>query len=282
MTSQGFGIYYNKVFFKKAGLNPDKAPKTAAEFLAACEKLKAAGIVPIVTGKDYTFNFLLRALVANIVGPKTEGLLTGEEMFATPQFKEAAAFMKTLVDKGYIEKAGLTRPYFMDAIDSFAGGSGAMFIGLLSDVGNWKIFSDKLGIANVGYFPTVNLPGAKYKDQQTAQPAGIGFGIFNWTKQSKLSIEYIKFVTTGTGAARFATASGAISPNMAIDTAKIPYPLLPTVIGYMKNGFSQDYQAFAQANFENDMLRLDDQFLVTGQIKIDEYVLGIQKIFHSK
>ena len=38
MTMQGFGIYYNKAYFKKAGLDPEKAPKTAKEFLAACEK----------------------------------------------------------------------------------------------------------------------------------------------------------------------------------------------------------------------------------------------------
>ena len=282
MTSQGFGIYYNKVLFKKAGLDPSKAPKTEAEFLAACEKLKASGIVPIVTGKDYTFDFLLRALVANIVGPNSESLITGDAIFATPAFKQAASFVKILVERGYIEKAGLTRPYFMDGINSFAAGSGGMFVGLLSDVGNWKVFSDKLGISNVGYFPTVNLPGVKYRDQQTAQPAGIGFGIFNWTKQQQLAVEYIKYITTGTGAARFAAASGALSPNMMIDSAKIPYPVLPTVIGYLKTGFSADFLTFGQANFENDLLRLDDQFLVTGELNVNQYVKGVQAAYHSK
>lgn len=282
LTAQGFGVYYNKTLFKKAGLDPDRAPKSAFEFLAACEKLKVAGIVPIVTGKDYTFDFLFRLLVANIVGPNGDRLVTSDAVFATPQFKEAAAFVKILVDKGYIEKAGLTRPYFMEAIDSYSAGSGAMFIGLLSDVGNWKIFSDKLGATNVGYFPTVNLPGATLKDQQSAQPAGIGYGIFSWTKQSKLALEYIKYITTGTGAARFAGTSGAISPNMMIDTAKVPYPLLPSVISYLKSGSSVDFVTLGQANFENELQRLDDQFLVTGEINLDQFVAAVQKSYHSQ
>src|SRR6478672_7101967 len=36
-------FYVNKDAFKKAGLDPEKAPKTWKEFLAAAEKLKAAG-----------------------------------------------------------------------------------------------------------------------------------------------------------------------------------------------------------------------------------------------
>ena len=281
-SMQGFGIYYNKDLFKKAGLDPAKAPKSEADFLAACEKLKAAGIVPIVTGKDYTIDFFLRVLVANIAGPGYQSMVTSDSVFATPEFKKAATFVKTLVDKGYIEKAGLTRPYFMDAIDAFSAGSGGMFVGLLSDVGNWKKFSDSLGIANVGYFPNVNLTGSKYKDQQSAQPAGIGWGIFTWTKQTKLALEYIKYVSTGIGAARSATAVGTISPNMMIDTSKIPYPVLPSIIAYMKTNFSEDFLQFGQANLENDMIRLDDQYFITGQIPVEEFASGLQKSFHAK
>jgi len=281
-SMQGFGIYYNKDLFKKAGLDPAKAPKSEADFLAACEKLKAAGIVPIVTGKDYTIDFFLRVLVANIAGPGYQSMVTSDSVFATPEFKKAATFVKTLVDKGYIEKAGLTRPYFMDAIDAFSAGSGGMFVGLLSDVGNWKKFSDSLGIANVGYFPNVNLTGSKYKDQQSAQPAGIGWGIFTWTKQTKLALEYIKYVSTGIGAARSATAAGTISPNMMIDTSKIPYPVLPSIIAYMKTNFSEDFLQFGQANLENDMIRLDDQYFITGQIPVEEFASGLQKSFHAK
>ena len=41
---------YNKDLFDKAGLDADKPPKTWDEFLAACDKLKAAGIAPVGGG----------------------------------------------------------------------------------------------------------------------------------------------------------------------------------------------------------------------------------------
>ena len=65
LTTQGFGIYYNKALFKQAGLDPEKAPSDLDSFMAACEKLKKAGIVPMVAGLQgdpYTIDFLSDAL----------------------------------------------------------------------------------------------------------------------------------------------------------------------------------------------------------------------------
>ena len=88
-----------------------------------------------------------------------------------------------------------------------------MFVGLLSDVGNWKAFSDKLGANNVGYFPTINFPDSKYKDQQVAQGAGIGYGVMKWSKNQKLAAAYAKFRAVGRA---YAAATGALSPNTSV------------------------------------------------------------------
>ena len=80
------------------------------------------------------------------------------QKYTDPLFKESVEFVKTLVDKGYLEKEGFSRPYFMDGIDKFAAGNGAMFVGLLSDVGNWKVFSDKLGVEQRRLLPHDQLP----------------------------------------------------------------------------------------------------------------------------
>ena len=144
LTMQGFGFYYNKDYFKKAGLDPEKAPKTAEDFLAACDALQKAGIVPIAVGQTYTIDFILRCLVANVWSERRRAR-NGSAKFTDPQFKEGLEFVKTLVDKGYLEKDGFSRPYFMDGIDKFAAGGGGIFMGLLSDVGNWYVFSKKLG-----------------------------------------------------------------------------------------------------------------------------------------
>ncbi len=277
LTMQGFGIYYNKAYFKKAGLNAEKPPKTPADFLAACEKLKAAGFVPISTGQTYTIDFFLRCAAANAFGPKVAGLVDGSQKFDAPAFKDAAAFVKTLVDKGYIEKEGLSRPYFMDGIDKFAAGGGAIFVGLLSDVGNWKVFSDKLGANNVGYFPAINFPSGKYKDMQVAQGAGIGYGVMKWSKNRKLAAEYVKFVTTGDSAKTYASMTGALSPNTKAGGKDAKYPVLGVIQQYLKNS-AKDYINLFYNGYEDDSNRLCDRAFVTGEIGIDKFIAEYQKL----
>jgi raffinose/stachyose/melibiose transport system substrate-binding protein len=277
ITMQGFGIYYNKAYFKKAGLDPEKAPKAPADFLAACAKLQAAGIVPITTGQTYTFDFFLRCAAANAYGPNVAGLKDGSQKFDNPAFKDAAAFVKTLVDKGYIEKEGLSRPYFMDGIDKFAAGGGAIFVGLLSDVGNWKIFSDKLGANNVGYFPAINFASGKYKDMQVAQGAGIGYGVMTWSKNQKLAAAYVKFVTTGDAAKTYAAMTGALSPNTKAGGKDAKYPVLSVVQGYLKNS-AKDYINLFYNGYEDDANRLCDRAFVTGEISIDQFIAEYQKL----
>jgi len=277
ITMQGFGIYYNKDYFKKAGLNAEKAPKSSADFLAACEKLKAAGIVPITSGQTYTIDFFLRCAAANAYGPKVGGLVDGTQKFSDPVFKESVNFLKTIIDKGYVEKDGFSRPYFMDGIDKFAAGGGAMFVGLLSDVGNWKIFSDKLGAANVGYFPAVNFADGKYKDQQVMQGAGIGYGVMKWSKNQKLAAAYVKFVTTGQGAKTYAAATGALSPNTSTGGSDGGYPALKVIQGYLKTG-AKDYIPLFYNGYEDDANRLCDQAFVTGQLSVDQFIDEYQKL----
>jgi ABC-type glycerol-3-phosphate transport system substrate-binding protein len=284
VTMQGFGFYYNKDYFKKAGLDPEKAPKSSADFLAAAEKLKAAGFVPVTVGQTYTIDFMLRAFVANDFGPNVTGLKNGSAKFTDPLFRENIEFIKTLIDKGYLEKAGYSRPYFMDGIDKFAAGGGGIFMGLLSDVGNWKVFSDKLGADNVGYFPTVNFPDSKYKDLQVAQPAGIGYGVLTWSKNPQIAADFVKFYTTGEAAKIYASGTGAMSPLTASTGLETSYPSLKVIQGYLKNT-AVDYLSGVFSNYggyEDDSNRLLDQVFVTNQLSVDDFITQYQNLLKGK
>ena len=169
----------------------------------------------------------------------------------------------------------------MDGIDKFAAGGGAMFVGLLSDVGNWKVFSDKLGANNVGYFPAVNLPGGKYKDMQVAQGAGIGYGVMSWSKNKKLAAAYVKFATTGEGAKIYAASTGALSPNTAAAGSDAAYPVLKEIQGYLKSGTAKDYPPLFYNGYEDDVNRLADQYFVTGGLTIDQFLSEYQKLVNK-
>ncbi len=280
MTSQGFGFYYNKAYFKKVGLDPNAPPKDWNSFLAACEKLKAAGIVPITGGlRDYTANFMFRCLAANIYGKDVAGLKTGKEGFAkNAAFKKAAEMMVELKNKGYFDPNAGSIPFFMDAINMFAAGKGAISVGLLSDVANWRQFSDALGKDNIGYFPSINFAEARNKDMQSFQPVGIGYAVMTWSKYQDLAEKYAEFYARGEGAQTFVAGTGGLSPNTSLDTAALGYPVLKDISGYLKKNISEDYQTWFIGSFEDDFNAVSQKLLITGEITPDKFVQEVEKV----
>jgi ABC-type glycerol-3-phosphate transport system substrate-binding protein len=57
----GIPLVWNKKLFKEAGLNPNAAPTTWAEFLADCKALKAHGITPIEMGNKEGYSRCMRS-----------------------------------------------------------------------------------------------------------------------------------------------------------------------------------------------------------------------------
>ncbi|WP_320128820.1 extracellular solute-binding protein [uncultured Sphaerochaeta sp.] len=284
LTTQGFGIYYNKALFKKAGLDPEKAPTDIDSFMNACAKLKAAGIVPITAGlqgSPYTVDFLFRCLVANIYGPDVKDLGTGKQNFkGNAAFKKATQIMQELFAKGYIDPAGTSTPYFMDAANNFAAGKGAMFVGLLSDVCHWKVFCDALGNDEVGYFPTINFPEAKYKDQQVGQPAGIGYSVMKWSKNPAEAAKVIEGYARGEGNALWMGMTGALSPNKNVDIKSLGYPLVGQIL---QKPFVLDFNTLllnedANGNFD----RYCAQAFVSNEISLDKFIDSAQGMLDSK
>lgn len=284
LTTQGFGIYYNKALFKKAGLDPEKAPTDIASFTAACEKLKAAGIVPITAGlqgNPYTVDFLFRCFVANIYGPDTKDLGTGKQNFkGNAAFKKAAELVQDMFKKGYFDPAGTSTPFFMDAANNFAAGKGAFFVGLLSDVCHWKVFGDALGNANVGYFPTINFPEAKYKDQQAGQPAGIGYSVMKWSKNPDAAMKVIEGYARGEGNGIWMGMTGALSPNKNVDIKSMGYPLVAEIL---KRPFALDFNTLllnedANGNFDRYCM----QAFVSNEISVDKFIDSCQGMLDNK
>ena len=161
----------------------------------------------------------------------------------------------------------------------FAAGKGAIFCGLLSDVGNWKQFSDALGKDNVGYFPTINFAEAKYKDMQTFQPVGIGYGVTTWSKNKDIAVKYAEFYARGEGAMVFVEETGAFSPNTSLDSKVLGYPVLDEINKYLTDEhISEDYQTMFFSAFEDAMIATCQQLLITEEIGVDKFVEQVEKI----
>jgi raffinose/stachyose/melibiose transport system substrate-binding protein len=105
------GLWYNTDIFSKLGIKPHK---TYDEFLANCEKLKAAGYAPITfglldsdTGVHSLFGFLENDFYHG-QGPgtrfDTDYAFGRVRMATTPLLVQAVDRWKLLIDRGYITK----------------------------------------------------------------------------------------------------------------------------------------------------------------------------------
>jgi hypothetical protein len=246
--------------------------------MEACKKLKAAGITPIETGLQgapYGIDFLIRTLVANIYGDNVKGLVRGDENFKYNEaFLRAMDIVKELFDKEYIDMTGTSVPYFVDSINNYKAGKGAMFIGLVSDIGHWKDFCDALGKDNIGYFPTINFTEAKNKNIQVLQPCGIGFSVMEWSKNKEMAAEVIKGYASGKGNSIWMSKTGALSPNKKVDIQKLGYPLVQQI---MNQKFATDFNTFLTNEDANqNMDRYIAQYFVSKEISKEKFIESFQ------
>ena len=139
-----FPIFYNEVLFAKAGVKP---PKTWPEFLQVCEKLKAAGVVPLTADADVYADMWQTWINFRVVGPNTwERTITGAGEgearlpWTAAGYRDGYAAIRELREKGYFHKnfKGYKWPA---AQRSFAKGEAGMMIcgsWLYQELGGYK------------------------------------------------------------------------------------------------------------------------------------------------
>ncbi|WP_409304224.1 ABC transporter substrate-binding protein [Peribacillus sp. SCS-155] len=129
-ASNANAVIYNKEKFEKLGL---QVPKTWDEFVAALDKAKAAGEIPIYfTLKDaWTGMIAWNSLGANIAGEDfAEKKNDGKASFVE-NYDEVADKMMTLTQYGHKDNMGVA---YGDGNNAFANGKGVFYL-----QGNWAI-----------------------------------------------------------------------------------------------------------------------------------------------
>jgi len=152
-------VFYNKTLFAKAGISAP--PKTWAQFMAACAKLKAAGIVPIELGGSDSFAAVMPLsgiLSADVLGKDPNWLrerYAGKVHFTDPGVEKAVAKYRTMVVDGYFEPGALGVSY-ANSITNFTSGKTAMYM-----MGSWFLGAvPKATADNFGSFITPTEDGS--------------------------------------------------------------------------------------------------------------------------
>ena len=188
-----YPIVYNKALFKKAGLNPANPPKTWAQFIAACTKLKAAGITPVALGlKDgfggeilgsATFQKQLYSNYNDLIKMTING------DFTSPQWKswiQRVVALKPFVNKDVNSIA------FGDGLGRFQNGTAAMVFGtpgFQATIVEMTKAGKQVGVMK----PPVFGSGA-YADSLVN--TGNGFQVTTWSKNKQAAADFMKFMHT--------------------------------------------------------------------------------------
>jgi ABC-type glycerol-3-phosphate transport system substrate-binding protein len=132
MNAHIVGFFYSPKVMQKVGITT--MPTTWDDFLAMCDKIKAAGVAPFALGSknqwpaQYWFDYL----VSRTAGPdyRTQ-LMAGKAAYTDPQVAKALDTWKMLIDKGYFVKNANAYDW-TDAADQVAKGEAAMTL-----MGTW-------------------------------------------------------------------------------------------------------------------------------------------------
>ena len=108
----GVPLVWNKTMFKQAGLNPDQAPATWAQFLADCAALKAHGITPFGMGnQDGYFGAWMFAIYLkqelNSLGTLKSAVAGNSSAQATlnTDLKNMYTMLQELIKNGYVNSS---------------------------------------------------------------------------------------------------------------------------------------------------------------------------------
>jgi multiple sugar transport system substrate-binding protein len=205
-----WAVYYNKDVFAKLNLS---IPKTADEFMAVCEKLKAAGIAPIAIGAKDTwtaggwFDYMDSAVNGGEFHVK---LTKGEIPYTDPAVKKTFGYIAELAKKGYFMPNAASYSWQEAANVLFRGEAGMYLMGqFIKDVAPADV-KDK-----IDFF---RFPSFGRSDYAVDTPTD-GFMIPKNAKNKEAAKKFMAYLATAEAQEMFCKPLGRLAANK-----KVPVP----------------------------------------------------------
>jgi raffinose/stachyose/melibiose transport system substrate-binding protein len=192
LARQTVQMFYNQGLFEKNGI---AAPTTWAEFIAANDKLMAAGVTPIAIGAkdDWTLPIVHEVLAAPRFGGKAfQGeVLSGKKSFTDPDWVGSVQVVGDL--EKYMPK-NATGVAQTDAQTLFSAEKAAMIPGGSFDL---SVFQKANPAMKIGIFQVPPAPGSPSgSEATTAGWADGNFGVSAKSKHPTEATELVKWMTT--------------------------------------------------------------------------------------
>lgn len=255
---------YNKEMFDRAGLNADQPPKTWDEFLNACDKLKASGVIPIVGGlKDGPWGewFLGHSLTQNLdsAGEAIE-LFVGTRDWRDPLHWEPWARLEELWKAGYLND-DLNSIDLYPGIDLFGAGKGAItiIVGPLIPKMQSLLGADKVGIMVMPAFGKGKMAGKPLADTQ-------GLGISSQSKHKRIAADFLIFLNRPERVSALWEQVKQLPANTNWDGSVITDPVIKQIWQEWMHGDNAPYVSNLMPTlFWTDAMFVNSQKVVAGE-----------------
>ncbi|MCD9020370.1 ABC transporter substrate-binding protein [Cohnella silvisoli] len=271
MLATSVVTYYNKKIFADLGLS---VPKTWAEFVEVCEKIKASGVDPVMFGgKDqWPINMILIGLEAGIVqGSQPDfysGMKTETTKFTDPAWVEVYTKLQTL--SKYLQKNAVGLAYG-EAPGLFAQGKAAMMID-----GSWS--SQQIEAANpafeVGVFLTPGSDKAELNNTAPVSNGDSGWMIYKDAENKDAALKYLEFLSRPDNYKRYIEVAKML-PVMKDIQMSSPITQAIAQLLNQQTGFWESYQVIgAKYNYTDYAIRT-----ILGNMKPEEAAAKMQQDF---
>ena len=203
-ASQTLGVLINAELFEKNGW---KAADNWAELIALCQKIKAAGLIPIANGTATAFmaEILTGAVTAGFLGTDFNAdILAGKATFEDPRFVGALAKLAELKD--YMPP-GLTGIDYPTSQQLFLSGRAAMFFGGSFEIANFRKQNAALKLA-------FHAPPAAAAGGPRLVPLFFdgGYAVNAKTTKKEVATKLVRYLSTPEFGTPFSKLLGNISP----------------------------------------------------------------------
>lgn len=255
---------YNKDAYDKAGLDADNPPKTWDEWMAACDKLKTAGITPMGGGLSDGFWgewYLGNALTQSLDSPGDAiDLFIGDKDFRDPRYYAFWSKLEEMVKAGFMNDDMLSLDLFT-ALTKVTTGEIAttQVVGSVA-ASHIPTMGDRVGMMVMPTFGEGKLAGIPITDTQ-------GWGIPSGAKNKQQSADIIKFMQSPERLDAFWEMHSFFPGNFTWDPSVVTDPTLKqlydTWVGNPTNVYIPDLMP---TQFWTDAMFVSAQEIVAGNM----------------
>lgn len=265
----GIPFVWNKELFKKAGLDPNRGPRTWKELLADSAKLKAAGILPIVTGdKDGAFGSWFQSVVGtqnlNSV-QELKNSYSGKANYKDPKYSDYLDKLAELKNKGYLS-SDISSVDPSQAWQDFAQGKGAMTWTTDGNVASWV----KAGLGSkFGVEKTPNAGSGKLAAYYDATQSISAF-ITSWSRSKAQAAAFLTWLHNPANLQSWYSTTGAFPADKRFPVAKVKGALMQQLYKLDTQPLQLWAENYAPPQVDNQGLRTDVQALLAGSVTVAE------------